>query len=98
MSIKPLCKHSRPVAKSTEHKSPNERGVGACVSLKNEIIQCSFIVDLWPQLPQLRLSLVYITVHPQRWWFSGTPGALPKYRENKPSVYKEAKMPISKWA
>lgn len=53
MSIKPLCKHSRPVAKSTEHKSPKERGVGECVSLKNEIIQCSFIVDLWPQLPPL---------------------------------------------
>lgn len=53
MSIKPLCKHSRPVAKSTEHKSPNERAAGECVSLKNEIIQFSFIVDLWPQLPLL---------------------------------------------
>ena len=54
MSIKPLCKHSRPVAKSTEHKSPNEKGLGKCVSLKNETVQCSFIVDLWPQLPQPR--------------------------------------------
>lgn len=97
MSIKPLCKHSRPVAKSTEHKSPNGRGVGECVSLKNEIIQYSFTVDLWPQLPQLSLSLVYITDHPQSGGFLLLQWVLPKYRESQPSMYEDAKMPNCKW-
>lgn len=98
MSIKPLCKHSRPVAKSTEHKSPNEKGLGKCVSLKNETVQCSFIVDLWPQLPQPRFLWSTSQFIFRGGGFQLLQWALPKYRESKPSAYKDTKMPIWKWA
>lgn len=98
MSIKPLCKHSRPVAKSTEHKSPNEKGLGKCVSLKNETVQCSFLADLWPQLPQPRFLWSTSQFILRGGGFQLLQWALPKYRENKPSAYKATKMPIWKWA
>lgn len=98
MSIKPLCKHSRTVAKSTEHKSPNEKGLGKCVSLKNETVQCSFLADLWPQLPQPRFLWSTSQFILRGGGFQLLQWALPKYRENKPSAYKATKMPIWKWA
>ena len=98
MSIKPLCKHSRPVAKSTEHKSPNEKGLGKCVSLKNETAQCSFLADLWPQLPQPRFLWSTSQFILRGGGFQLLQWALPTYRENKPSAYKATKMPIWKWA